>query len=97
MRHTDRLRAPVVLLVFLHDEQVHRDGSHGVEEGEDSNGDKEFSRGGVVSLQEETLWLLPPTGGYVKVDLVQPMDRKDMVRFKGCFTIMGRSHQELQL
>lgn len=62
----------VVLAVFLQNETVHREGCHGVEEGEDGDGDKELSRGGVVADQEEALAVPSFTGGSVKVDLVEP-------------------------
>lgn len=73
---TYHLGTLVVLLVFLHDEQIHSEGSHGVQEGEDGDGDEELGRGGVVSLQEEALSLAPSTGRSVKVHLVQPRGRE---------------------
>lgn len=62
------LRPFVVFTVFLQDETVDGERCHGVEEGEDTNGDKELSRGGVVPIQEEALAVLSFTGGSIKVD-----------------------------
>jgi len=64
-------RALVVLLVLFVGEDVYSDRSGGVDEGEDSDGDEEFSRGRVVTDEEEALWVAPHTGGGVKVHLVQ--------------------------
>lgn len=63
--------ALVVLLVLLVEEDVDAEGSGGVEEAKHADGDKELGRGGVVADQEETLFVIPPTGGGVKVHLVE--------------------------
>lgn len=72
MRDTHNLGPLVVLAVFLQNETVGGEGCHGVEEGEDSDGDKELSRGRVVPDQEEALAVPPFTGGSVEVHLMEP-------------------------
>lgn len=66
----------VVFAVFLQDETVHGEGCHGVEEGEDTDGDEELCRGRVIPDQEEALAVLSFTGGSIKVDPMEP-DNKD--------------------
>ena len=65
-------RALVVLLVFVEEEDVDAERSRGVEEGEDSDGDEELSRGRVVPDQEEALRVNALTGGGIEIHLVQP-------------------------
>lgn len=66
----------VVFAVFLQDETVEGEGRHGVEEGEDTDGDEELSRGRVVPDQEEALAVLSFTGGSIEVDPMEP-DNKE--------------------
>lgn len=42
-RQTHNLGSLAAFTVFLQNENVHRKGCHGVEEGEDTDGDKELS------------------------------------------------------
>lgn len=76
MRDTHNLGPFVVLAVFLQNETVGREGRHGVEEGEDSDGDEELSRGGVVPDQEGALAVPPFTGGGIEVHLMEPGNKE---------------------
>lgn len=67
----------VVFTVFIQEETVGGEGCHGVEEGEDTDGDKELSRGRVVPNQEEALAVLSFTGGSIKVDLMEPDNKEN--------------------
>jgi len=66
----------VVFAVLLQDETVYREGRHGVEEGKDSDGDKELSWRRVVSNQEHTFPVPSLTGGGIIVYLMKPEDGK---------------------
>lgn len=64
-------RTLVVLLVLLKEEDIDAQSRRGVEESEDADGDKELGGGRVVANQEDTLVVATPTGGCVKVHLVE--------------------------
>lgn len=88
---THDLSAFVVFTVLLQDETVHRHGCHGVQEGEDSDGDKELRGGGVVPDQEETLGLPSLTGGSIEVNLMKSEEQREREREndteKKCFSL----------
>lgn len=64
-------RTLVVLLVLLKEEDIDAQSRRRVEESKDANGDKELGRGRVVANQEDTVFVPIPTGGCVKVHLVE--------------------------
>lgn len=64
-------RTLVVLLVLLKEEDIDTESRRGVEEGENSDGDEELSRGRVVAKQEEALFVTLLAGGGIKILLVE--------------------------
>lgn len=77
---THNHRSFVVLPVLVLHEDIDNHGGQGVKEGEDRNGDKELSRGGIVSDQEDLLLLRPFTSWSIKIHLVEPGEGKPRVR-----------------
>lgn len=94
MRDTHDLGPFVVLAVLLQNETVGREGCHGVEEGEDGDGDKELGGGRVVPHQEEALAVPPFTGGSIEVDLMEPgsaegVTQREADRIHGVLQVLG--------
>lgn len=72
----------VVLLVLFIEEEVDAESRCGVEEGKDSDGDKELGRGRVVADQEDTLRISIPAGRGVKI-LLMESEREEKKKKKG--------------
>lgn len=68
---THNQRTLVVLLVLLKEENIDTESRRGVEEGENSDGDKELSRGRVVAKQEDAFFVTLLAGGGIKILLVE--------------------------
>ena len=80
---THNLGTLLVFPVFLQHEAVNGEGCHGVQEGEDTDGDEELSRGGVVTDQEETLGAFPLAGWGVEVHLMEPTAHTATHEYRG--------------
>lgn len=68
---THNQRTLVVLLILLKEEDIDRESGRCVEEGENSDGDKELSRGRVVAKQEDAFFVTLLAGGGIKILLVE--------------------------
>lgn len=68
---THNQRTLVVLLVPLKEEDIDTESRCGVEEGKNSDGDKELSRGRVVAKQKDAFFVTLLAGGGIKILLVE--------------------------